>query len=54
MTREASRGDTKDVQEYAYGGEIEVDDVVRKVIQRRKYYNTAFKTRVIIPHKYMN
>ena len=27
MTREASRGDTKDVQEYAYGGEIEVDEV---------------------------
>ena len=43
MTRETSGVDTKAVQEAAYEGETEVDEVVGKVIKRRKSYNIAFQ-----------
>ena len=35
-SREASGGDTKHVQEAAYEGETEIDEVVGKFIKRRK------------------
>ena len=39
------------MQEAEYKGEIEVYEVVGKVIKRRKSYNMAFLIGVIIPHK---
>ena len=45
MARESSGGDTKAVKEAAYEGENEVDEVVGKVIKRRKSYNIAFSDR---------
>ena len=39
------------MQESTYDGETEVDEVVGKVIKRRKYYNVAFQIEVIISHK---
>ena len=51
MTRELSGVDTKSVQEAEYEGESEVDEVVGKVIKRRKSYNIAFLIGVIISHK---
>ena len=54
MARESSGGDTKAVKEAAYEGENEVDEVVGKVIKRRKSYNIAFLVGVIISHKEIN
>ena len=51
MTRESPGGDTKYVQEGADEGENEVDEVVRKFIKRRKFYNIAFQIGVIILHE---
>ena len=51
MTRESSVGDIKDVKEYAYEGETEVNEVVGKVIKRRDSYNISFQIRVIISHE---
>ena len=51
MTRELSGGDTKAVQESEFEGETEVDEVVGKVIKRRKSYNIAFLIGVIISHE---
>ena len=42
VTREASGGYTKAVQEYADEVETEVDEVVGKFIKRRKYHNIYF------------
>ena len=39
------------MQEYEYEGETEVDDVVVKVIKRRKSYIITFLVGVIISHK---
>ena len=50
MTRELSGGDTQTVQEAEYEGETEVDEVVGKVIKRRKLYNVSFLIGVIISH----
>ena len=47
MAREPSGGDTKAVKEAEYESEIEVGEVVGKVIKRRKSYNIAFQIRVI-------
>ena len=38
------------MQEAEYEGETEVDEVVGKVIKRRKLYNIAFLIGVIISH----
>ena len=51
MTRELSVLDTKSVQEAEYEGETEADEVVGKVIKRRKYCNISFLIGVIISHK---
>ena len=51
MTRELSGGDTKAVQESEFEGETEVDEVVGKVIKRRKSYNISFQIGVIISHE---
>ena len=51
MTRESSVGDTKYLKEAAYEGETEVDEVVFKVIKRRKSYNISFRVGVIISHE---
>ena len=39
------------MQESKYEGETEVDEVVGKVIKRRKSYNIAFLVGVIISHE---
>ena len=39
------------MQEDAYEGGNDVNEVVGKVIKRRKSYNIAFKIGVIISHK---
>ena len=39
------------MQEAEYEGETEVDEVVGKVIKRRKSYNIAFQIGVIISHE---
>ena len=39
------------MQEAEYEGETEVDEVVGKVIKRRKYYNSDFPIGVIISHE---
>ena len=54
MTRELSVEYTKYVQEYSYEGETGVDEVVGKVIKRRKYYNIYFQIGVIISHEEIN
>ena len=54
MTRESTGGDTKHVQEAAYQGETEVDEVVGKVTKRRKSYNVAFQIWVIILYEDIN
>ena len=54
MPRELSGGDTKDVQEYTYEGETDVDKVGGKVIKRRKSYNIAFRIEVVISHEEIN
>ena len=51
MTRELSGGDTKAVQESEYEGETEVDEVVGKVIKRRKSYNISIPIGVIISNE---
>ena len=51
MAIEASGGYTKDVQEAAYEGETEVDEVVGRDIKRSKSYNISFQIGVIISHK---
>ena len=51
MTRESPGGDTKYVQEGADEGETEVDEVVGKVIKRRKSYDIDFQIGFIISHK---
>ena len=43
MTREASGRDTKYMKEATDEGETEVDEVVGKVIKRRKSYNISFQ-----------
>ena len=42
------------MQEAEYEGETAVDEVVGKVIKRRKYYNIAFLIGVIISHEEIN
>ena len=42
------------MKEAAYEGETEDDEVVGKVIKRRKSYNTAFLIGVIISHEEIN
>ena len=39
------------MQESTYDGETEVDEVVGKVIKRRKYYNIAFQIGFLISHE---
>ena len=51
MTRQSSGGDTKAVKEATYEGENDFDEVVGKVIKRRKSYNTVFPIGVIISHE---
>ena len=51
MTRESSGGDTKATKETAYEGKTEVDEVLGKVIRRRKYYDIDFQTGVIISNE---
>ena len=51
MDREASVGDNKSVQAYSYEVETKVDEVVGKVIKRRKPYNITFQRGVIISHE---
>ena len=41
------------MQEAEYEGKTEVDEVVVKVIKRRKYYNIDFRIGVIISHEYI-
>ena len=53
MIRSLSGGDTKSVQEAEYEGETEVDEVVGKVIKRRKSYNISFPVGIIISHEEM-
>ena len=43
VTREASVVDTEYVQEAPDEGETKVDEVVGKVVNRRKSYNTYFR-----------
>ena len=54
MTRESSGVDNKYVQEDAYEGKTEVDEVLEKVNERRKSYNIAFQIGVIILHEVIN
>ena len=42
------------MQEAAYEGEAKVDEVVGRVIKRRKSYNIAFHIGVIISHEEIN
>ena len=51
MTRYLSGGDTKSVQKSEYEGKTEVDEVVGKVIKRRKSYNIEFLIGIIISHE---
>ena len=51
MTIESIGGDTKAVKEYSYKGETEVNEVLGKVIKRRKSYNIAFQVGGILSHK---
>ena len=51
MTRESSRVYTKYVQEAAYEGENKVDELVVKVIKRRKSYNISFQIGGNISHE---
>ena len=53
MTRSLSGRYTKAAQEAEYAGENEVDEVVCKVIKRRKFYNIAFLIGVVISHYYI-
>ena len=39
------------MKEYSYKGETEVNEVLGKVIKRRKSYNIAFRIGVVISHK---
>ena len=41
------------MKEVTYEGETEVDEVVGKVIKRRRSYITAFQIGVIISHEYI-
>ena len=50
MTKEASLGETKYVQEPTYEVETKIDKVVRKVIKSRKSHNISIQIRVIISH----
>ena len=51
MTIESPGGDTKSVKASAYESETKVDEVVGKVIKRRKSYNIVFQIGVIISHE---
>ena len=42
------------MQEATYEVETEVDEVLGKVIERRKSHNIAFQIQVIISHKDIN
>ena len=42
------------MQEAEYEGETEVDEVVGKVIKRRKSYNNSFPTGVLTSHEDIN
>ena len=54
MTRESPGGDTKSFQESAYEGGTKFDEVVGKVMKRRKSYNIAFQVGVNISHEEIN
>ena len=54
VTREASGGETEAVQESAYEGENEVDEVAGKVFKRRKSYKFYFQLRILISYEEMN
>ena len=51
MTKQSSVGDTKALRESIYEVETEVDEVVGKVIERKKSHNIFIQIRVIISHK---
>ena len=51
MTGKLSGEYTKAIQEAEHEGETEADEVVGKVIKRRKSYNTVFPIGVIISHE---
>ena len=51
MNRESSGGDTKCIQESAYEGETNIDEVVGNVINRSKSYNIFFRIGFIISHE---
>ena len=51
VTREASGGETKYVQEGAYEVETGVDGVVGKFIKGRKLYNIYFQLGVFISYE---
>ena len=51
VTRTLLGGDTKAVQESEYEGETEVDEVVGKVIKRRKSYNISILIGVIVSNE---
>ena len=51
MTREASGGDIKYVQEATYADETKIIEVVGKYIKRSKSYNIPFKIGFITSHK---
>ena len=53
MTREASVEETDTKKEAAYEGETEVDEVFRKVIKRKKFYNISFQIEVFISYEDM-
>ena len=48
MTREASVGDTKAGKEAADEVEINIYEVVGKVIKMKKYYNISFRLGVLM------
>ena len=51
MTGKLSGEYTKAIQEAEHEGETEADEVVGKVIKRRKSYNISFLVGVIISQK---
>ena len=51
MPRWSLGEDTKSAKESEYEGETEVDEVVGRVIKRRKFYNISFQIGVVISHE---
>ena len=41
------------MHKFSYEGEIEVDEVVGKVIKRSQYYDISFQIGFVLSYKYM-